>query len=209
MTALLADADMGNFTYGDMSSVAVNEAGTLLAVAIQEADYKANGLVAIFALNEDGSLSENIEFVACGVQPDALTFTPDGTKILVANEGEPRNGYGDGATDPEGSVTIIEVYGDGSYTTTKVAFAENMYDENVLLKNGSTPAQDFEPEYIATSNTTAYVALQENNAIAVLDLETKAFTGVYGLGLQNFGEVALDEANGGENVNREQLITML
>lgn len=191
MEALLADSDMGTFTYGDMSSVAVNEDGTLLAVAIQEADYTANGLVAIFELNEDGTLSENIEFVDCGVQSDMLTFTPDGTMILVANEGEPREGYtATGAVDPEGSVTIITV--GETYTSEKASFEGVTYDSNVLLKTGSTPQADFEPEYIATTDTTAYVALQENNAIAVLDLATKAFTGVYGLGLQDFGTVALD-----------------
>jgi hypothetical protein len=41
-----------------------------------------------------------------GAQPDMVTFTKDGTKVIVANEGEPRDEY---AEDPEGSISIINV----------------------------------------------------------------------------------------------------
>ncbi len=181
--------EIAGFVYGDMSSIAINSQNTKLAVALQAEGYNDDGMIAIFDVNADGSLGENPQFVSCGKQPDALTFTPDGTKILVANEGEPREGYGDGVVDPEGSVTLIDV---ASGTGTNISFEGVSYDENVLLKTGSTPAQDFEPEYIACDDTTVYVALQENNAIAVLDIASATFTGVYGLGLQNFGEIALD-----------------
>ncbi len=191
--------DISGFVYGDMSSIAINSDNTKLAVALQAAGYNDDGKVAIFDVNPDGSLAENPVFVDCGKQPDALTFTPDGSKILVANEGEPREGYSatgtDGVVDPEGSVTIIDV---ATGVPTTASFVGVNYDDKVLLKNGSTPEQDFEPEYIAADNTTAYVALQENNAIAVLDIASGTFTGVYGLGLQNFGEVALDLLNDGQ-----------
>lgn len=182
------------FVYGDMSSVAVNGQGTKLAVAIQAEGYNDDGMVAIFDLDITGAIVGDATFVACGKQPDSLVFTPDGTKILVANEGEPREGYGEGVVDPEGSVTMVDV---ATATAVNVSFDGVAYDANVLLKTGSTPAEDFEPEYIAASNTTAYVALQENNAIAVLDIASGTFTGVYGLGLQNFGEVALDMQDDG------------
>ncbi len=47
---------------------------------------------------------------------------------------------------------------------------------------------DFEPEYIAVNEdgTQAYVTLQEANAVAVLDLNTNAFTKVIGLGVKDF-----------------------
>lgn len=58
------------------------------------------------------------------------------------------------------------------------------------------PEFDMEPEYIAVSSDkkTAYVALQEANAIAVLDLslEEPAFTGIYSAGYEDFSKVNVD-----------------
>ena len=49
--------------------------------------------------------------VEVGHLPDMLTFAADGTKVLVANEGEP-NSYGQANSfDPEGSVSIIDLAG--------------------------------------------------------------------------------------------------
>ena len=49
-----------------------------------------------------------LAIVNAGFQPDMITFTPDGNTILVANEGQPSADY---KSDPEGSVTIIDVSG--------------------------------------------------------------------------------------------------
>ena len=96
-----------DFTYGDMTSVAVSPDGKTLAVAIQAADYTQTGVVAIFTCGKDGTLILQ-NTVSVGVQPDMVTFTPDGSKILTANEGEPRMGYSAaGAVDPKGSVATV------------------------------------------------------------------------------------------------------
>lgn len=61
----------------------------------------------------------------------------------------------------------------------------------------ATVAQDLEPEFITASadGKTAWVTLQEANAIAVIDLETiNTVTAINPLGLKNYAaqQVALD-----------------
>ena len=186
-----------DFSYGDMTSVSVCSASGLVAVALQAEAHDAAGCVGI--LNTDGEL---LAMIDAGFQPDMVTFTPDGSKILVANEGEPREGYGEGVVDPAGSVTIISVNQTSPAESTAVNVGFEAFDEKrdelvnagVMMVKDNAPSMDFEPEYIACADTTAYIALQEANAIAVLDLETAAYTGVYALGYQDLSleENALD-----------------
>lgn len=194
--ALAAELNPG-FSYGDMTSVSVCSELGLVAVALQAEDYDAAGCVGI--LNTDGELLTMIE---AGFQPDMVTFTPDGSKILVANEGEPRNGYGEGITDPAGSVTIIWLNAEDPASSSHKNVGFEAFDEKreelvangIMLTKGNLPSVDLEPEYIVCDNDTAYITLQEANAVAVLDLTIGTFTGVYSLGYQdlNLEENALD-----------------
>lgn len=192
--ALVEDA---TFVYGDMTSVAVSPDGKTLAVAIQSEDYAANGRVALFDCHADGSVSFRQTFVT-GVQPDMVTFTPDGRKILTANEGEPRKGYGAGAIDPAGSVTIVDLAkGSTAVTVGFTAFdsaeaRQAMVNKQIVLKKGAAPSVDLEPEYIACNNDTAYISLQEANAIAVLDLHSNSFKGIHSVGFEDYSKVAVD-----------------
>lgn len=164
---------------GDMTSVSYSDEKNLLAVAVQDSAYDKNGHIVI--LDKEGNFLEAYE---CGVQPDMVTFTKDGRYILSADEGEPRKGYGNGFVDPRGSVTIIDVK---NKKTKKVEFDIDRVEalnNGVLLKKDSDPAEDLEPEYIAISddNKTAYVSLQENNAIASINIEDAQINYVKGLG---------------------------
>ncbi len=179
--AMIEDED---FEYGDMTSVAVNEDGTMIAVAVQAEDYAQNGRAVIFEVAEDGELTL-YGIVETGVQPDMITFAD--TVILTADEGEPREGYD--AVDPEGSVTVIDIE---SLESDIVTFDGVEIGEGVLIKDGSEAKDDLEPEYIAVNGNRAYVTLQEANAVAVLDIENKEFKGVYSLGVVDFGEVEID-----------------
>lgn len=200
------------FTYGDITSVCISPDGSQLAVAVQHADYTQPGRIAVFDLNEAGALEQRaMTLVEAGVQPDMVTFTPDGRHILSANEGEPRMGYtAQGAVDPAGSVTLVD-----AGTLTAVTLGFDAFDhaelaaQGVVLKKGASPAVDLEPEYIAASNDTAYVALQEANAIAVLDLNARNFTGIYSLGFEDYSTVKLDLDKGDETyapANYENLL---
>lgn len=188
----LVEAKDPAFAYGDMTSVYVNTELGIAAVALQEADYMKDGKVAI--MNLEGEL---LALLNAGCQPDMVTFTPDGTKILVANEGEPRNGDpGNASVDPKGSVTIItlnkdQIEASGCVNVTFDAFdasRDNLTANGVMMCKGAAPSLDLEPEYIACNNNKAYIALQEANAIAVLDLETKQYDGIYSLGYKDLSD---------------------
>jgi 2',3'-cyclic-nucleotide 2'-phosphodiesterase (5'-nucleotidase family)/DNA-binding beta-propeller fold protein YncE len=127
-----------------------------------------------------------------------VTFTPDGLKVLVANEGELKAGD---PTDAEGSVSIIDISaGVASASVTTADFTAFNGQEaalraaDVRIAAGKTAAQDFEPEYIAVTadGTKAYVTLQENNAIAILDIASATFDDVVGLGLKDFSTLLAD-----------------
>ena len=67
-------------------------------------------------------------------------------------------------------------------------------------------AQDLEPEYIAVSHDsqTAWVTLQENNAIAILDIKAGVFTRLVGLGFKNHSRrgrgLDASDSDGGINI---------
>ena len=190
-----------NFTYGDMTSVSVSPDGGTLAAAIQAEDYTAGGIVAVFTCGADGSLTLS-STVPVGVQPDMVTFTPDGRHILTADEGEPRLGYSDpNAVDPKGSVTVIEAATLAAKTVDFTAFdsadaRQALVDRGIVLKRDTAPSVDLEPEYIACDNHTAYITCQEANAIAVLDIARGEFTGVYSVGFEDYSKVPIDLGNG-------------
>ena len=144
--------------------------------AVQAAGYNDNGL-AVF-LDYEGNL---LHVVEAGKQPDMVTFTPDGKKVLVANEGEPREGYVAGTIDPQGSVSVIDISASVTKAMAKTITFESvdgqrdsLVTDQVILKKKTAPSVDLEPEYIAISTDSqfAYVALQEANAIATLNLST-------------------------------------
>lgn len=181
---------------GDITSVTTF--GDYVAVTIVANNKTDNGMVCILDL--DGNILNSI---AVGALPDMLTFTPDGTKILVANEGEPSDDY---LVDPEGSVSIIDLsYGINNINVSTATF-EDVYIEDTVRKskNDSTYSEDLEPEYIAISEDgkKAYVTLQESNAIGVLDIESCKFEKVFDLGVKDWSiNSELDASDVDGNIN--------
>jgi 2',3'-cyclic-nucleotide 2'-phosphodiesterase (5'-nucleotidase family) len=174
---------------GGVQSVAVN--GNLVAVAYSAETKTDQGSVVFYELPE---LTNSVA-VTVGALPDMLTFTPDGLKVLVANEGEPNDEY---TIDPEGSVSVIDVSGgfaninQSSVTTLDFnAFdgdLSNLIAEGVrIFGPNASVSQDLEPEYIAVSedSQTAYVVLQENNAYASIDLVNNTITSITAFDLKD------------------------
>ena len=165
------------------NSVAVSPAfGGLVAVAVESDPKTDPGSVVLF--DTDGEQRGRV--LPAGALPDMLTFTPDGRTLLVANEGEPNDLYD---VDPEGSVTVIDFErGVGNPDVRQATFHNVPLERQVRIFGlNASVQQDLEPEYIATDGETAWVTLQENNAIGLLDLDTATFSKVKGLGFKDHG----------------------
>lgn len=128
--------------------------------------------------------------VTVGALPDMLTFDNDGERVLVANEGEPVS-YLPGAVNPEGSISIINLGRGVARATVRTADFRAFSKEALLAKGvrvfgpGATAAQDLEPEYITLRGRTAWVTLQEANAVAVLDIPTATVEEIVPFGLKD------------------------
>ncbi|MDT0308161.1 choice-of-anchor I family protein [Streptomyces sp. DSM 44917] len=175
------------------NSVAVGRGG-LVAVAQEAADRTDPGTVSFFRARDARRLWD----VTVGALPDAVTFTPDGRRAVVVNEGEPGSYCEADRDDPEGSVSVITLRGGRQAPQVRTADfrafdddAEELRAQGVrLFGPGASVAQDLEPEYAAVSadGRTALVTLQENNAVARVDLTRARVTEVRALGTQDHSE---------------------
>jgi DNA-binding beta-propeller fold protein YncE len=171
--------------YGAINSVAVHNG--LAAFAVEaKGDRRLPGTV-LFYDTKKRLPAVGVNSVEVGALPDMLTFTHDGSKLLVANEATP-NAIADAAyvtPDPAGSVSIIDM-ATRSVVATAGLSGVPISGNNVRTNTG----MDFEPEYIAIDEdaTKAFVSLQEANAMGVLDLTTHVFTKVIGLGAKDFSK---------------------
>ena len=190
-----------------LSSISVTPYGGLVnsvyvsngkvAAAIEALDKTNPGKVVVFKTTNHSEIAVR----TVGSLPDMITFSPDGKLILTANEGEPNQAY---TIDPMGTVSIIEV--DNNYAVTTLNFSGFASQAAALKLKGlriygpnASFAQDIEPEYVAVASNskTAWVTLQENNAIGKIDLETKTITEIFPLGFKNFNtdENAIDPSD--------------
>ena len=204
LNTIALPADINGVALGSLTSIAIS--GDLMAVAVPANTKTDNGYV-LFYNGLDSSAPAFLDSVEVGALPDMVTFTPDGGKVLVANEGEPSDDY---TIDPEGSVTVINILASGEpeETGTTVGFAAFNGTEADLMAQGmmfpnpagrtingtaitSTVAKDLEPEYITATNDVAYVSLQENNGLAVIDLEDLTVE-VVGLGTKSWAGLNID-----------------
>ena len=179
------------FEYGDLTSITVHPKENVIAVSVQAKGYNTAGYAVV--LTGEGKL---LGATKVGSQPDNITFTTDGTKLLTANEGEPREGYGKDIVDPKGSISVIDTANGYDVLTEETLFFDafdlpekraELVADNVILKKNTNPSDDLEPEYIAVNeaSTKAYVALQENNAVATIDLTSNEVVSVKGLGFKD------------------------
>ncbi|MBK9018344.1 MAG: choice-of-anchor I family protein [Saprospiraceae bacterium] len=200
----LESVDVSSFG-GGINSVAVKNG--VVAVAIQGDSTAEDGSVVFF--DADGTF---ISAVNVGNLPDMVIFSNDGTKALTANEGEPSSDY---SVDPLGSVSVIDLTGGvanvANANVTTLTFESFDGQIDALKAAGvrifgpnATVGKDLEPEYICVSadDKIALVTLQENNAVATIDLQTLTVTSIEPLGYKNHSQVAniLDASDRGGKI---------
>jgi len=199
---------VNNITFSEFGS-GVNSAAVfdgLVVAAVEAEDVDANGVLVFMDI--DGNVLNTVE---AGVLPDMVTFTEDGMYAVSANEGEPSDDY---SIDPEGSVTVVDLSnGVEEAVATQVTFGDFNADgaraselpEGVrVFGPGASVAQDLEPEYVATADGLAYVSMQENNALAVIDIANAQVAAIVALGTKDFSV----EGNGFDASNEDGAINI-
>ena len=188
---------------GVANSVAVRGDG--LGIIAFEAPVKTDpGHLVFFDANATDAASAVLGQVTVGALPDMVSISADGAYAVVANEGEPADDF---SVDPEGSVSIVSLPKKAKLDKKpKIPTQKDVRtaDFHAFEANGSkTLAEDvrvfgpaphgadlavsrnLEPEYIAIDGGTAYAALQEANAIAVVDLKKATVTAINPLGFKD------------------------
>ena len=196
---------------GAANSVSTHQG--LVAVAVENADKQQNGIIALYR-------SDTLELITtytAGALPDMVSFSKDGRYIASANEGEPNADY---SIDPEGSVTLVDLTnGPLQATVTQIDFKAfnqgqprhaELTDKVRISAPNATVAQDLEPEYLTfADNGKLYVALQENNALAAIDVVSAQVDAILGLGGKPWDKAKLDASNKDKNIGNLQSYAML
>ncbi len=120
-----------------------------------------------------------------GIGPDSVVVSPNGKYAAVAIEDE-ESEIGEvstvacdpGTNERPGRVDVVQLTGPGAPAVTHVEI-------ELVGVPGVFCQDDPQPEGIAISSNSrqAFVTLQENNALAIIDLKAGATTGVVSLGL--------------------------
>ncbi|MEZ9287392.1 choice-of-anchor I family protein [Vibrio lentus] len=196
---------------GAANSVSTHQG--LVAVAIENADKQQNGIIALYR-------SDTLELITtytAGALPDMVSFSKDGRYIASANEGEPNADY---SIDSEGSVTLVDLTNRPLQAkVTQIDFKAfnkgqsrhaELTDKVRISAPNATVAQDLEPEYLTfADNGKLYVALQENNALAAIDVASAQVDSILGLGGKPWDTAQLDASNKDKNIGNLQSYAML
>lgn len=185
--SLRFDGSDPSLPVGEPNSVASSE--RFLAVAVAAPVAQDPGSIALL----DPTTLDVVGVAPAGALPDMLAFTPDGTRLLSCNEGEPDDDF---TVNPPGSLTIVWINDQGIEITYQVSFAETDVLKDAAIASGFrfiedpdvSLSEDLEPEYLALTadSRTAYIACQENNCVLVYDVVGRDLLGAYPLGTKDW-----------------------
>lgn len=177
------DPMLGGANSSEVTSVASNANGEI-AFAVPDADVTANGQIFFGGLG-------GYTAIEVGALPDMVTFDESGDYLLVANEAQSagEDNEPDVLPNPDGSISIIAIERDGegnatgNFTVNTFDFSDASLTAEALAAKGvrinpdaPSVAADIEPEFITIEGNRAFISLQENNAIAIIE-DITTFTG--------------------------------
>ncbi|MFP4009054.1 MAG: esterase-like activity of phytase family protein, partial [Spirulinaceae cyanobacterium] len=148
----------------------------------------------IFIDLEQGNIAGQIQLG--GIGPDNLKVTPNGRLAVIAIEDEEDEDSLPG--DRPGSIDVVTLDYDNPNQSTV-----NNIGLDLMGIDGVNYATDPQPEFVAISPdaTTAAISLQENNAIALLDLSAQTVNRVFSTGVASHtadliedGEIRFNQA---------------
>ncbi|NOH30329.1 choice-of-anchor I family protein [Vibrio mediterranei] len=194
---LVSAAQQSGIKIGAANSVSAHQG--LVAVAIENSNKQDKGIIALYR-------SDTLALITtyqAGSLPDMVSFSKDGRYLASANEGEPNADY---SVDPEGSVTLVDLNnGPQKALVIQIDFREfnqgqsrhSELSSKVRISHPyATVAQDLEPEYLTFDDKgSIYVALQENNAMATIDVASASVKSIVGLGGKSWQTAKLDASN--------------
>ncbi|CAM9455468.1 unnamed protein product, partial [Scytosiphon promiscuus] len=210
---------------GETTSVAYNPVFDELAIAVKATDDDGvedpltKGHVRVVPSVVDwidcDFCEDGVQVLTAGYRPDMVTFTPDGRRILSANEASPLD-YTKAENDPEGSISIFKrQWKTKTYELDcEVGFekfndpdrTERLVGKGMRANGGNftTFSMDMEPEHISVTENgdTAYVTLQENNAVAKIDIKGCDVKRMFPLGYKEWGNgVKFDASDRDDMIN--------
>lgn len=167
---------------GEPTSVVITPNGRYAIAAIIANEDKPGMLVFINPTTRE--IQGQVELQ--GIGPDSIAITPDGSTLVVAMEDE---------EDPDnlpgrrpGSINLVTLNYDAPAQSRVVNVAVNL--SGVM---GVNYVDDPQPEFVAISpdGKTAAITLQENNAIALLDIPTARITRLFSAGISSHSRADL------------------
>ena len=165
--------------YGDYLLVVIDETGGDFA--------NPKGRVDIVRISDRTRVSS----IDLKGQPDSIAISPAGAsgtpKAAIAMENQRNEELNDGNLPqlPTGFVQTIDLSGEPKgWKATPIRFEDESGQLlDIVKKAGLDTPEDLEPEYVSINGKNQLaVTLQENNGVAIIDLETNRITNVFSAG---------------------------
>ncbi|WAR31036.1 M130-like protein, partial [Mya arenaria] len=166
-------------SYTGVDITDVHVCGGHVFVAIDNTTRHKDGFVNVYKLyNKETQTLDLVHSIEVGTFPDMVLTTPDCKTLIVAIEAEP---YDDNA-----NAVLVDNPGG-------IGLSQGV----MYINRNATFSDDVEPEYITlnTEGTLAYVSLQENNGIAVVDLASEEIVDIFGLGFKDWSLANIDPSD--------------